>query len=69
VTVVGVPITDGPDNVTDAPGRTAFVLSFTVPLMAPVVELTVCAPADTTAIDMSTATTADRLTTVTTNLL
>src|SRR5262245_9813297 len=36
-------MTAGPDNVTVTPGRTAFVVSVTVPLMAPVVVLTVCA--------------------------
>ena len=39
-------ITDGPDRLTVTPERTALVLSVTVPLTAPVVAVTVCAPAD-----------------------
>src|SRR5436190_21986659 len=35
----------GPDSVTFTPGSTAFVPSATVPLIAPVVEVTVCDPA------------------------
>jgi hypothetical protein len=49
--------------VTVTPGSTAFVLSVTVPLMAPVVELTVCAYDETGA--KVTATTARVLRTVT----
>ena len=35
-----------PTGVTVTPGTTAFVLSVTTPLMAPVVAVTVCASAD-----------------------
>jgi len=59
-------MTDGPDRVTDTPGRTALVLSVTVPLIAPVVELTVCAFAGKMAIAKSAAAIANRLTTTTT---
>ena len=46
VVVVGVPMTVEPDSVIVTPGRTARVPSVTVPVMAPALELTVCAPAD-----------------------
>jgi len=45
VIAVRAPIAAAPDNVIVTPGSTAFVLSVTVPLIAPVVELTVCAAA------------------------
>ena len=38
-------INDGPDRLTVTPGTTAFVLSVTMPLTAPVVAVTVCAAA------------------------
>ena len=37
-----------PTGVTVTPGTTAFVLSVTMPLTAPVVAVTVCASADAT---------------------
>ena len=43
---VRVVINEGPDSLTVAPGTTAFVLSVTMPLTAPVVAVTVCAAAD-----------------------
>ena len=43
VTSVRVPIMAGLEIVTVTPGRTAFVLSVTVPFMAPVDALVVCA--------------------------
>src|SRR6516162_5262546 len=47
--VVGAPMTDEPDNVIVTPGRTAFVVSVTVPLMEPAVILAVwpCTTLDT----------------------
>src|SRR5207247_6295141 len=44
-TVLRVPIIDGLAMVTVTPGSTALVLSVTLPLIAPVVELVVCARA------------------------
>jgi hypothetical protein len=46
VVVTGVPITAGPDSVTVTPGSKAFVLSVTAPVIAPALELTVCASAE-----------------------
>src|SRR6185503_16559393 len=43
VTETLVPINDGPESVTVTPGSTDLVLSVTVPLIAPVVEVTVWA--------------------------
>jgi hypothetical protein len=45
VTATLVPISDGPESVTVTPGSTDLVLSVTVPLIAPVVEVTVWAAA------------------------
>ena len=53
VTVLRVPINAAPVRVTVTPGRTAFELSVTLPSIAPVVELTVCAPAPLASTSMS----------------
>jgi len=46
VSPVRVVIDAGPDKLTETPGTTAFVLSATMPLMAPVIAGTVCAVTD-----------------------
>jgi hypothetical protein len=48
VTIVRSVINEGPESLTVTPGTTARVLSVTLPLMAPVVAVTVCAAAGTT---------------------
>src|SRR3954468_4345180 len=60
VIAVRAPIAAAPDKVTVTPGSTAFVLSVTVPLIAPVVELTVCAVAAVARASTTIATAAAR---------
>jgi hypothetical protein len=56
-----VPIIDGLEIVTVTPGSTAFVLSVTVPFIAPVVALVVCpAASDANASTQSHPNTAER---------
>src|SRR5687768_3648909 len=54
VTVLRLPINAAPLSVTVTPGSTAFDASATLPSIAPVVELTVCASAPFAKTNMST---------------
>jgi hypothetical protein len=53
VTVSRLPINASPVSVTVTPGSTAFDVSVTLPSIAPVVELTVCASAPFASTSMS----------------